>query len=491
MSAILAIDQGTTNTKALLVSDAGQTVAAASVPVARSYPRPGWVEQDANELWRSVCMAVEQLPRAEPVCLSLANQRESVLFWDRASGRPLTPCVGWQCNRGSELCAALRADGAEALVRELTGLPLDPMFSASKLRHLLDADPALRAAAQEGSACAGTVDSWLLWQLSGGALHVTDAGNAARTLLFGIHRLEWDEELLALFDVPPACLPAVRRTSGVLGESVVFGGLRSLPIAAVAADSHAALYGLGCWRAGTAKATYGTGTSMMSATGRESRASRSGLASTVAWLLDAPTYALEGNVFSSGATVEWLAGVLGVKDAAALEALAASVPDAGGTHIVPAFAGLGAPYWQPEARGRITGLTFATGPAQLACAALDSIAFQVADLVIALERDLDTPLEELRVDGGAARNDRLMALQADLLGAPVLRSGSPDAAALGAAFLGGLACGVFVDEAQLASLEGRWDRFEPGRGAGVREELLAGWHAALGEAYEAMEAAAR
>jgi len=491
MTTILAVDQGTTSTKAVLVSPSGETLASAIAPVSRTYPRPGWVEQDPAELWQSVGAAIAQLPALDAACITVANQRESVLVWDRRSGRPLTPCVGWQCTRGADLCAALRATGAEQLVRELTGLPLDPMFSASKLRHLLDSDPALRAAAESGSACAGTIDSWLLWNLSGGALHATDAGNASRTLLFDVHRLEWSEELLELFDLPAAFLPRVLPSSGLAGETIPMGRLPALPIAAVAADSHAALYGLACFRSGTAKATYGTGTSLMSTTGSEPRRSHSGLATTVAWLRETPTYALEGNVFSSGATVDWLAGVLGLESAVDVERLAGTVPDAGGVHLVPGFSGLGAPHWQPDARGRITGLTFASGAAELARAAVESIAFQVADLVESLEQDLERPLDELRVDGGASRNDGLMQFQADLLGCPVVRTDVPDAAALGAAFLGGLAVGLFEDEEQLAGFDRDWYRFEPQLAAGRREELLAGWRAAVAGAVAAQEATVR
>jgi glycerol kinase len=485
MTTILAVDQGTTSTKAVLVSPSGGTPGSATIPVSRTYPRPGWVEQDPVELWESVVAAIAQVPELDVACIAVTNQRESVLVWDRSSGRPLTPCVGWQCSRGADLCAELRGAGAEPRVRELTGLPLDPMFAASKLRHLLDADPALRAAAESGSACAGTIDSWLLWNLTGGALHATDAGNASRTLLFDLHRLEWSDELLELFDLPAAFLPHVLVSGGTVGETVPIGRLPALPVAAVAADSHAALYGLGCFEAGTAKATYGTGTSLMSATGSEPRRSHSGLATTVAWLRETPTYALEGNIFSSGATVDWLAGILGVANAGGIQRLAETAPDSGGVHLVPAFAGLGAPHWAPEARGRITGLTFASGRAELARAAVESTAFQVADLVDALGHDLEQPPAELRVDGGGTRNDGLMQFQANLLGCPVVRTDTPDAAALGVAFLGGLAIGVFADEAQLAGLERRWDRFEPQVDDARREELLAGWRLAVAEVTEA------
>lgn len=489
MKTILAVDQGTTSTKAVLVSASGETIASASAPVTRTFPRPGWVEQDPIELWESVGAAIAQLPRSESACIAVTNQRESVVVWDRKSGRPLAPCVSWQCTRGADLCAELRAAGAEQVVREITGLPLDPMFSASKLRHLLDADPALRAAAESGSACAGTVDSWLLWNLTGGELHGIEAGNASRTLLFDVQRLEWSEELLDLFGIPSALLPRVLPSSGLAGESVRLAGLPRLPIAGVGADSHAALFGLACFTVGTAKATYGTGTSLMSPTAGELRHSQGGLATTVAWLRDEPTYALEGNVFSTGATIDWLAGVLGLESPAEVERLAATVTDSGGVYLVPAFAGLGAPHWQPEARARITGLTFGSGAPELARAALDSTAFQVADLVDALAVDLERPLDELRVDGGGSRNDGLMQLQADLLGCPVTRTNAPDAAALGAAFLGGLAVGIFAGEAELTALPRDWDRFEPKLGASRRDELLAGWRSAVSEVAAAREAA--
>jgi glycerol kinase len=480
-AAVLAIDQGTTATKAALVSPDGDMTAFATVPVARSYPRPGWVEQDPLELWRSVLAAVAKLPRTEISCIAVANQRESVLFWDRRTGTPLTPCVSWQCNRGAPLCSALRAAGAEPTVRKLTGLPLDPMFSASKFRQLLDANGALHKAASSGVACGGTVDSWLAWNLSGGALHVTDAGNASRTLLLDIHRLEWSEELLDLFGISAALLPRVVGSSEILGETVAQGAIPRAPLAGLAADSHAALFGLGCLKPGTAKATYGTGTSLASPTGAEPGRSANGLATTVAWLLAAPTFALEGNVFSSGATVEWVARLLGLESADAVARLARTVPDAGGAHIVPGFAGLGAPYWRPEARGRVTGLTFGTGPAQLARAAIESIAFQVTDLVRALESDIGHALEEIHVDGGPTRNRVLMQLQADLLGCTVVRTRAQDAAALGAAFLGGLATGLFGDEQTVAEIGHRGDRIEPAMGEQDRQEMLSGWHQVIGE----------
>lgn len=479
---ILALDQGTTATKAMLVSSSGETTGFTSVPIDRSFPRPGWVEQDPTEIWESVLIAVEQLPRAPVHAIGISTQRESVLFWNRSTGRPLTPCVSWQCTRGAELCRSLRGSGAEPLVRKLTGLPLDVMFTASKLSWLLGADANLRAAAMSGDACAGTVDSWLVWNLTGGELHVSDAGNASRTLLFDIHRLAWSEQLLDLFDVPPACLPSVVPSGGILGETVAQGAVPRAPLAGLAADSHAALYGLGCLRVGTAKATYGTGTSLASPTGPEPARSENGLATSVAWLRSSPTFALEGNVFSSGATVDWMAKLLGLENPLALEDLARTVSGAGGAHIVPGFAGLGAPYWRPDARGEISGLTFATGRAELARAALESIAFQVADLVSALERDTGRPLERLHADGGATGNNVLMQLQADLLGCPVMRSLSRDASALGVAFLAGLATRFFDGEDDIERMGRQGETIEPKMPDAQREELLAAWHAAVSRA---------
>jgi glycerol kinase len=479
---VLAIDQGTTATKAALVSPEGETLSFASVAVSRQYPSPGRVEQDPVELWESVLTAVGRLSAGPVSCVAVTNQRESVVAWDRRSGQPLTPCVSWQCNRGAELCAELRAAGAERLVRDLTGLPLGPMFSAPKLRHLIDNDPDLRRAVANDEVCAGTVDSWLVWKLSGGSLHVTDAGNASRTLLFDTDHLAWSTTLLDLFGLPADILPRVVASGEVVGETIVQAGIPRAPIAAVAADSHAALYGLGCLRTGTAKATYGTGTSLASPTGNERPRSATGLATTVAWLRGEPTYALEGNVYSSGATVEWLAQLLGLKSATEVEKLAASVAGSGGAHIVPGFAGLGAPYWRDQARGQISGLTFATGAAELARAAIESIAFQVADLVLSLETDLGAPVDELHVDGGPTRNDVLMQLQADLLGRPTVRTRAPDAAALGVAFLAGLATGLFENEAQVEEMGRRGDRTEPSMAAEQRDDLLSGWHDAVSSA---------
>ena len=483
---ILAVDQGTTSTKAVVIEAGGTVVGWRSVPVTRSYPRPGWVEQDAAMLWWSVPTAVERVLRetgADPQCLAIANQRETVLLWDRATGEPLGPCVGWQCQRGSAICAEVRSLGAESLIRELTGLPLDPAFSASKLRWLLDSDPRLRAAAERGEACAGTVDSWLVWKLTGGALHVTDMGNASRTLLFDIHRLRWSPQLLEIFAIPEICLPTVVPSAGVLAREGAAGGdTPELPIAALAADSHAALYGHACLFPGSAKATFGTGTSLMTSTGGAIASSRHGLAATVAWSRSEPTYALEGNILSSGATVEWVADLLQLDGGPSEVATLAGATAHGDVHLVPAFAGLGAPYWDPDARGRIEGLTFGTGGAELARAAVDSIAFQVNDLVEAVDGDLGAPLPELRVDGGASRNDDLVQFLADLLRRPVVRNLSPEVTATGAAYLAGVATGVWSGDREILELPRTCDRFEPLLESAERERLVAGWRAALDRA---------
>jgi glycerol kinase len=478
VTGILAIDQGTTATKALVMSTDGEVESFASVGVKRYYPRPGWVEQDASELWDSVLEAIRQLSPREVVAVGIASQRESVLVWDRNSGRPLTPCISWQCTRGASICSSLRASGAEDWIRDRTGLPLGPMFSAPKLAYLLDSDPSLRASAEAGVALAGTIDSWLAWKLSGGTLHVTDAGNASRTMLMNLGDLAWDGGLLELFNLPPVMMPEIVATSGVIGETVPQDALPRAPIAALVADSHAAMYGLGCTRPGTAKATYGTGTSLASPTGEARVRSGHGLATSLAWLRNVPTFALEGNIVSSGATVDWVGRLIGLDDARAVEKLARTVPGPGGVHIVPGFAGLGAPYWRPEARGQINGLTFGTGPAELARAAIESIAFQVADLVGALERDTDAGLEQLHADGGATGNDVLMQFQADLLGCPVVRTDAPDAAAMGAAYLAAIAVGAASSD-QIEKQARTGEVIEPGMTAERRAELYDAWRQAV------------
>ncbi len=466
---ILALDQGTTSSRALVVGQDGAVVASAQREIAQHYPRPGWVEHDAEEIWATqLATAAEALARARVAPDSIAgigitNQRETIVLWDRATGRPLAPAIVWQDRRTSERCAQLRAAGAEERVRTLTGLVIDPYFSATKLAWLLDHLPGARARADAGELACGTIDSWLAWKLTRGALHVTDAGNASRTQLFDLQAGAWSDELCALFDVPRELLPSVVDSSGVIGCCAPDLLGAAIPIAGIAGDQQAALFGQRCIRAGMAKNTYGTGCFMLMNTGAAPVASSHRLLSTLAWRRGGHSeFALEGSVFIAGAVVQWLRDELGViRHSREVEALAGSVEDAGGVVFVPAFTGLGAPYWDPEARGAILGLTRGTGAAHIARAAVESIAFQSAELLQAMQADAGVPLTELRVDGGATANDVLMQFQADLLGVPVLRPAVTECTAMGAALLAGLGTGVWPDA---AALDAHWKldrRFEP------------------------------
>ena len=482
---ILAVDQGTTNTKALLVDRSGAARVRASRPLAVSFPQPGWVEQDARLLWTSVTEAVDeclaQCGDAEIAAVGVSNQRESVVVWDRRTGEPAGPCVTWQCRRTAPFCDELRRRGLDALVREHSGLPVDPLFSASKigwlLRHIEDGV----ARASAGELCAGTVDSWLLWNLTGGASHATDASNASRTQLLNLQQLAWDAELLDVFGIPAACLPQVRPSSHIFGTTAGFGKLPAgVPVASLIGDSHAALFGHAAFRPGAVKATYGTGSSLMSPLERPV-ASAHGLSTTVAWAETGRVrYALEGNITNTGGAVQWLGDFLGLGEGAeAVAALAAGVADSGGAYLVPAFAGLGAPHWDADARGVLCGLTRGTTPAHVARATVDSIAYQVADVFQAMRQDAGLPLPALFADGGASRNDGLMQFQADILACPVIRSGSADLSAVGAAWLAGLAVGYWQSLEELERLPRATTRFEPAMSDAHRNELLAGWRDAL------------
>jgi glycerol kinase len=466
---ILALDQGTTSSRALVVAADGSVVASAQREIAQHYPRPGWVEHDAEEIWATqLATATEAMARAgiapdQVAGLGVTNQRETVVLWDRATGRPLAPAIVWQDRRTSGDCERLREAGAEDRVRALTGLVLDPYFSATKLAWLLEHLPGARAKAEAGELACGTIDTWLVWKLTRGALHVTDAGNASRTLLFDLHAGAWSDELCRLFGVPRALLPEVVDSSGVIGHAAADLLGAAIPIAGIAGDQQAALFGQRCTRAGMAKNTYGTGCFMLMHTGDAPVASSHRLLSTLAWRNGGHSeYALEGSVFIAGAVVQWLRDALGViRQSHEVEALAASVEDAGGVVFVPAFTGLGAPYWDPDARGAILGLSRGTGAAHIARAAVESIAFQSAELLFAMQADAGVPLAELRVDGGATGNDALMQFQADLLGVPVLRPAITECTALGAALLAGLGTGLWPDT---SALDAHWklDRcFEP------------------------------
>ena len=454
---VLSIDQGTTNAKALLVDPlTGRTVARGSVPVGISFPAPGWVEQDPAEIWsatrRAIAACLAERPGAVPIALAISNQRESVVAWSRATGAPLGPVLGWQDARTAPECARLGADGVADVVRSRTGLSLDAMYSAPKMRWLLEA--AIGAGAAPDDICLGTVDSWLIWNLTGGADFATEAGNASRTLLFDLSTLQWSTGLLDLFGIPGAALPEVRASDAGFGSTTEIGDLPAgVPIVAVLADSHAALYFHGCTEPGTGKATYGTGSSIMVPCDGPDTAP-DGIATTLAWLVGSPTYAREGNIIAAGSALDWMAGVLGVgpdrSGGAFLTDLAADVHDTGGVHLVPAFSGLGAPYWDRDATGVLTGLTGGTTRAHLARAALEAVAHQVADVVEAIEADGRARVEVLHADGGATASDLLMQIQSDLLGRPVNVADASEASALGAALLAartlGLAPAARADE---------------------------------------------
>jgi glycerol kinase len=483
---ILALDEGTTSARAIVFDEKGATCAVAQKEFRQIFPQAGWVEHDAEEIWfTQMGVATEALHRArlQPSDLSaigITNQRETTVVWDRQTGKPIHNAIVWQDRRTASFCEELKARGCERLVQERTGLLIDAYFSASKVRWLLDHVPGARRRAEAGELAFGTIDSWLIHQLNGD-LHVTDASNASRTMLFNIHSGVWDDELLRLFDVPAAILPKVVVSSASLGDATV-AGLRGVPIAGIAGDQQAALFGQMCVQPGLTKNTYGTGCFMLQHTGTRPVASRNRLLTTVAWKRGAQMeYALEGSVFIGGAVVQWLRdGLEFFRSAAEIEALAASVPDSGGVFLVPAFAGLGAPHWDSFARGAMMGLTRGTTRAHIARAALESIAFQVADLLQAMHAGI--PLSELRVDGGAAANNLLLQFQADLLGVPVVRPTVTETTALGAAFFAGLATGVWKN---LQALEGSWKverRFEPRMPRAEAAALIDQWRRAVDRA---------
>ena len=483
---ILALDLGTTSARAIVFAADGGVLSLAQREIALSFPQPGWVEQDALEIWTAQRATAVEALRSSGVAVSdvagvgITNQRETTIVWDRATGLPIGPAIVWQDRRTAARCEELRAAGHEALVRSKTGLVLDPYFSATKIRWLLDTVPGARERAVRGELAFGTVDSWLAWRLSGGRLHVTDATNASRTLLYDLRTGDWDDELLELFGVPRALLPTVCDTSGVVGqtEATVFGA--PLPLAAMVGDQQAALFGQACTSRGMTKVTYGTGCFLLMNTGEEPVESQSGLLSTVALQRGGRrTYALEGSVFIGGAAVQWLRDGLGIiAEARDSEALAARVTASDGVYFVPALAGLGAPYWEARARGAILGLTRGTTAAHIARATLEGIAYQVADLLGAVAADSGVAPTDVRVDGGAAHNDLLLQFQADVLGVPVTRAAQTESTALGAALLAGLAVGLWKDEREVADLWRAEHSFAPDPDVD-REALLAGWRAAV------------
>ncbi len=487
MSFILALDQGTTSSRALVFDANGTIHGQAQREFAQHFPQPGWVEHDAMEIWQTQLTTARealhnaQLNATDIAAIGITNQRETTVLWDRSTGLPLAPAIVWQDRRTAAVCDTLRAEGLEPLVQAKTGLRLDPYFSATKLAWLLDHTPGARERAERGELAFGTIDSWLTWRLTDGRLHVTDASNASRTLLCNLHTGDWDNELLALFRIPPSVLPRIVDSSGVLGETDadVFGS--PIPIAALAGDQQAATFGQACLTPGMAKNTYGTGCFMLMNTGSQIVASQQRLLSTIAWQIGGSRqYALEGSVFMGGAIVQWLRDGLGlIGSAAEIEHLARSVPDSGGVMLIPAFTGLGAPWWEADARGTLFGMTRGTNRAHIAHAALDAIALQCADVLGAMQQDAPVPLTELRVDGGAARNNLLMQRQADLLGVPVVRPRQTETTALGAAYLAGLGCGLWANQDVIASHWKEDQRFEPQLDSSTRAAILDRWQAAV------------
>ena len=486
MQYVLALDQGTTSSRAIVFDHAGQIQSVAQKEFRQIFPQPGWVEHDPDEIWTSqLDVAAEAIANAglsgrDIAAIGITNQRETTVVWDRRSGQPIYNAIVWQDRRTAGLCDELRAAGHEQLFQRKTGLVLDAYLAGTKLRWILDNVPDARRRAEAGELAFGTVDSWLLWKLSGGALHVTDATNASRTLLFDITRQAWDDDLLGIMRVPRALLPEVRDSSGVYGDTDLLGGQR-IAIAGVAGDQHAALLGQACTARGMAKNTYGTGCFMLMNTGDTPIPSHNRLLTTTAWrIAGRPSYALEGSIFIAGAVVQWLRDGLGIiRSASEVESLAASVADNGGVYLVPAFVGLGAPHWDPYARGAIHGLTRGTTAGHLARAALESIAYQVSDLIAAMQADAGLALAELRVDGGATANDTLMQFQADLLGVPVLRPTVTETTALGAAYLAGLAVGYWSGLDEIAA---QWQVervFEPAMGRDQVDALRGDWARAV------------
>jgi glycerol kinase len=485
---LLGIDQGTTNTKALLASSEGEVIGRGSQPLDVSYPQPAWVEQDPLDLWKSIQAAVDcclaNADRTRIAAVAVTNQRESVVLWERRTGNPLGPCVVWQCRRTAPFCQELTERGINTLLHQRTGLTIDPLFSASKMRWLLDHTANGHERAENGELCLGTVDSWVLWNLTGGKVHACDLTNAARTQLFNLHTLDWDDELLALFAIPRAALPQLMPSNAIFGETVPTSTLPGgIPIAAMIGDSHAALFGHAGFQRGAIKATYGTGSSLLTPASRPILSQR-GVSTTVAWSIadtvQAVAYALEGNISVTGAAVQWLGQLLGLANPAQeVAALAAQVDDTEGVYFVPAFVGLGAPHWHQAARGLITGLTRGSGAAQLARATVDSIAYQVRDVFEVMQAEAGNALEFLLADGGASRNDQLMQFQADILGVPVLRNSSTDVSALGAIYLAGLAVGIWHSLDEISALPRYHDRFEPQLQAERRAALVAGWQRAV------------
>jgi glycerol kinase len=484
---VLALDQGTTSSRAIVFGHDGRAVASAQQEFPQIFPRPGEVEHDPEAIWSSQVEVAKQalgragLGPADIAAIGITNQRETTILWDRHTGQPVANAIVWQSRVSAPICERLKAEGHEAVIRRKTGLVVDAYFSGTKVKHLLDSIPGLRGRAEAGDILFGTVDTFLIWRLTGGRAHVTDASNASRTLMFDIHTLDWDDELLRILDVPRLMLPAVRESSEVYGETdaKIFGG--PIKVAASAGDQQAATFGQACFEPGSAKNTYGTGCFLLLNTGRKPKASANGLLTTIGWMVGGEvTYCLEGSVFIAGAVVQWLRdGLKAIRSSAEVQSLAATVPDSDGVYLVPAFVGLGAPYWDPYARGTIIGLTRNTSIAHIARAAVDSMAYQSRDLLDAMQKDAGITLGSLKVDGGATANDALLQFQADLVGVPVRRPMVAETTALGAAYLAGLAVGFWKDQGDVARNWALDREFTPKMAPVERDRLYRGWQKAV------------
>jgi glycerol kinase len=487
MKYILALDQGTTSSRAVLISQEGKIHATAQKEFKQYFPTPGWVEHDPREIWSSQasCMsevlAKGQVPPDQIAGIGITNQRETTIVWDRKTGKPLMNAIVWQDRRTTEICQDLKGKGLEPLFRQKTGLLLDPYFSGTKLFWILKQIPGALERAKQGDLAFGTVDTWLLWQLTDGACHMTDVTNASRTLLFNIHTLDWDDDLLNILKIPRAILPEVRSSSEIYGKTTTSVLSASIPICGIAGDQQAALIGQACFSKGMVKTTYGTGCFLLMNTGSQPVISKNNLLTTIAYKIkDELVYALEGSVFIGGAVVQWIRDNLGlIKKSAEIEKLASSVPDSGGVYFVPAFTGLGAPYWDPYARGVIVGLTRGTTAGHIARSALDGIAHQVMDVLKAMEGDAAISIPEIRVDGGAVQNNLLMQFQADLMGVPVIRPKITELTAYGAAFLAGLAVGIWKDKSETATYWKEDRRFNPSMAPDKVHQLRRKWEKAI------------
>ena len=492
MKYILALDQGTTSSRAILFDENGAIVDSAQKEYAQHFPQPGWVEHDARDIWATQCEVTQALIQrcSSPeniAALAITNQRETTVLWDRKTGQPVGPAIVWQDRRTADQCAALRQQGLSDLIQAKTGLMLDAYFSGTKLAWLLDSIEGARSRAERGELAFGTIDSWLVWNLTAGRSHITDVSNASRTLLFNLHTLDWDDELLKILNIPREVLPQIVPSAGQLAQTEISVLGHAIPITAMIGDQQAATFGQGCFEPGMAKNTYGTGCFMLLNTGSQPVTSHNHLLTTVGWQRSQAqhsephtTYCLEASVFMGGATIQWLRDGLNIiQTAAEVEALAQSVPDVGDTYLVPAFTGLGAPYWDSHARGTLIGMTRGTTKAHIARASLEAIALQVADVFEAMEKDAGLTLTELRVDGGASKNNLLLQMQANILGVPVVRPKIVETTALGAAYLGGLAAGLWSDTEVISGLWQEDRRFEPQWSEAERAAKRSRWHQAV------------